>query len=182
MLVGGSSFLVEGAVAIAEMFGVSDLIIGLTIVAVGTSLPELATSVMAGIRGERDIAVGNAVGSCLFNILAVLGLAGLAAPSGVPVALSTLNVDFPVMIFSALASLPVFLTSHKISRGEGLFFLLYYAVYIAYLLLDAMAHPLLAPFIDGVLYGLAPVTLIAAVYSIIRGVRQHRNGDYSLRG
>lgn len=181
MLVGGSNYLVEGAVGIAELFGVSDLIIGLTIVAVGTSLPELATSVMAGIRGERDIAVGNAVGSCLFNILAVMGLAGLAAPHGVPIAQSTLNADLPVMIFSAIACLPVFLTSHKISRLEGLFFVVYYAAYLVYLLLDASGHPLLAPFMDGVIYGLAPATAVAAVFSTLRAVRQHRGGDYSLR-
>lgn len=180
-LVLGSDFLVDGAVQIAETLGVSDLLIGLTIVSVGTSLPELATSVMAGIRGERDIAVGNAVGSSLFNILAVLGLAGIAAPAGVPVADSTLSVDMPVMIFSALACMPVVLTGHKISRSEAVFFLVYYVVYIAYIVLDAMTSPALDYLIKGILYGLAPVTVVAAVYAIIKGVWQHRKGGYSLR-
>jgi cation:H+ antiporter len=181
LLVVGSSLLVDGAVTIAGILGVSDLLIGLTIVSVGTSLPELATSLVAGIRGERDIAVGNAVGSSLFNILAVLGLAGLAAPTGVPVASSTIRVDLPVMIFSALACLPVFLTSHTISRAEGFFFLFYYTVYILYLVLDAVASPHLATLIDGVLYGLAPVTVVVAVYSMVKGVQQHKSGGYTLR-
>jgi cation:H+ antiporter len=181
LLIFGSSFLVDGAVRIAETFGVSDLVIGLTIVSVGTSLPELATSVMAGIRGERDIAVGNAVGSSLFNILAVLGLAGIAAPAGVPVADSTLSVDMPVMIFSALACMPVVLTGHKISRSEGIFFLVYYITYIAYIVLDAMTSPALDYLIKGLLYGLAPVTVVVAVYAIVKGVWQHRRGGYSLK-
>lgn len=181
MLIFGSHVLVKGAVSIAESLGVSDLIIGLTIVSVGTSLPELATSVMAGIRGERDIAVGNAVGSSLFNILAVLGLAGLAAPQGVPVADSSILVDIPVMIFSALACLPVVLTSHKISRGEGLFFLVYYAAYMAYIVLDALASPRMELFLNAVLYGLAPISILAAIYSFIKAFRQHRNGEFDLR-
>lgn len=182
LLVFGSNVLVNGAVAVAEALGVSDLVIGLTIVSVGTSLPELATSIMAGVRGERDIAVGNAVGSSLFNILAVLGLAGLAAPDGVFIARSTLSVDIPVMIFSALACLPVVLTGHKISRGEAAFFLVYYAVYITYIVLDAVSSPAMDIFLKGVLYGLAPVTLIAMIASIICGVRQHgKDGGYSLR-
>jgi|BenlonsequeITSRD_1030534.scaffolds.fasta_scaffold00084_18 cation:H+ antiporter len=181
MLIFGSNMLVNGAVAIAEFFGVSDLIIGLTIVSIGTSLPELATSIMAGIRGERDIAVGNAVGSSLFNILAVLGLSGLASPSGVPVASSTLHVDLPVMIFSALACLPVFLTSHKISRGEGVAFILYYCIYIAYLILDAAASPHLFLFIQLVLYIVVPLTVIFAAYLLIKGIRQHRRGEYTLK-
>ena len=84
LLVLGSRWLVNGAVAFAQAFGVSELVIGLTIVAAGTSLPEVATSILAAIRGERDIAVGNVVGSNIFNILAVLGLSGLVAPAGLP--------------------------------------------------------------------------------------------------
>ena len=84
LLVLGSRWLVAGAVALAQAYGVSELVIGLTIVAAGTSLPEVATSVMAAIRGERDIAVGNVVGSNIFNILSVLGLSALVSPAGLP--------------------------------------------------------------------------------------------------
>ncbi|HEX5360877.1 MAG TPA: calcium/sodium antiporter, partial [Fluviicoccus sp.] len=90
MLILGSQWLVEGAVAIAKYAGLSELVIGLTIVAVGTSLPELATSVMASLKGERDIAIGNVLGSNIFNIGAVLGISGLVAPDGLPVAASSL--------------------------------------------------------------------------------------------
>lgn len=137
LLVLGSKWLVDGAVSIAQKLGVSDLVIGLTIVAAGTSLPELATSVVASIRGERDIAVGNVVGSNIFNILAVLGLTGLISPAGVTVSLQALHFDIPVMILSAAACLPVFFTGSRISRREGLLFLAGYIAYIAYLVLTA---------------------------------------------
>src|SRR5690606_28032621 len=93
LLVIGSGWLVDGAVALARYFGVSDLVIGLTIIAAGTSLPELATSVTATIRGERDIAVGNVVGSNVFNIMGVLGVAALAAPNELAVAPAMLTFD-----------------------------------------------------------------------------------------
>ncbi|MBK9714998.1 MAG: calcium/sodium antiporter [Kouleothrix sp.] len=96
LLIVGADWLVDGAVAFARVLGVSELIIGLTIVAVGTSLPEIATSMLASIRGERDIAVGNVIGSCIFNLLLVLGLAALAAPGGVPVPAAVLHFDGPV--------------------------------------------------------------------------------------
>ena len=104
----GSRWLVNGAVAFAQALGVSELVIGLTIVAAGTSLPEVATSILAAFRGERDIAVGNVVGSNIFNLLAVLGLAGLVAPGGLPAPAALLRFDLPVMVAVALACLPIF--------------------------------------------------------------------------
>jgi cation:H+ antiporter len=138
LLVLGSKWLVDGAVAIAQRLGVSELVIGLTIVAAGTSLPELATSVVASIRGERDIAVGNVVGSNLFNLMAVLGLAGLVSPSGIAVSAQALRVDMPVMIAAAGFCLPVFFSGSRISRREGALFLGGYMVYTAYLVLTAI--------------------------------------------
>lgn len=126
MLVIGSNWLVEGAIAVARAFGISELVIGLTIVAAGTSLPEVATSVMASIKGERDIAVGNVIGSCLFNLLAVLGLAAIVAPEGINVATSALRFDIPIMIAATIACLPIFLTGYSIARWEGLVFFGYY--------------------------------------------------------
>lgn len=139
LLVLGSDWLVDGAVTIAQKLGVSDVVIGLTIVAAGTSLPELATSVVASIRGERDIAVGNIVGSNLFNLMAVMGLIGIVAPDGVAVAPSILRVDFPVMLVVAIACLPVFFTGHCISRREGALFLGGYIAYLCWLILTASA-------------------------------------------
>ncbi len=146
LLVLGARWLVAGAVAFATALGVSELIIGLTIVAAGTSLPEVATSVLASIRGERDIAVGNVVGSSIFNILAVLGLGSLVAPDGLPVASSLLRFDLLVMIAVAIACLPIFASGAVIARWEGALFLGYYAAYTAYLILDAQQHDALPAF------------------------------------
>ncbi len=146
MLVLGSHWLVEGAVAVAQALGLSELIIGLTIVAAGTSLPEVATSIIASIRGERDIAVGNVVGSNLFNILAVLGLTSIVAPNGVNVSPAALRFDIPVMSAVALACLPVFFTGFRIGRREGALFFAYYLAYTLYLILDATGHDQLDEF------------------------------------
>ncbi len=115
----GARWLVEASTATARALGVSELVIGLTIVAVGTSLPEAATSVLASIRGERDIAVGNVIGSCLFNILCVLGLGAMVSPVGITVPAEALEFDIPVMIAVAVACLPILGRGHRISRWEG---------------------------------------------------------------
>ena len=137
LLTFGARWLVDGAVTIAKLLGMSELLIGLTIVAVGTSLPEVAASVLASIKGERDIAVGNVVGSNIFNILSVLGLSASVAPGGVEVSQTALRLDIPIMIAVAVACLPVFFTGHVIARWEGGLFLAYYLAYTAYLILAA---------------------------------------------
>lgn len=119
LLVVGSQWLVKSAVSFAQYLGVSELIIGLTIVAAGTSLPELVTSVVAAIRGERDIAVGNVVGSNIFNLMAVLGSASIVATAGIEVSPSVLRFDLPVMIAVAFACLPIFLRGNDQSSGRG---------------------------------------------------------------
>lgn len=163
MLVLGSRWLVDGAVRIAEYFGVSQLVIGLTIIAFGTSLPEVATSVVASLRGERDIAVGNVVGSNIFNILAVVGLTGFVAPSGIPVSIDALRFDIPVMIMVALACLPIFFSGLGIARWEGFLFLAYYLAYIAHVVLAAAGNSAL-PDLDGVVISLMlPLTALAVL-------------------
>ena len=132
----GAKWLVVGAVTIARLHGMSELLIGLTIVAMGTSLPELAASVLASWRGERDIAVGNVIGSNLFNILCVLGLSAAVSAQGVAVPLSALRFDIPVMIAVAVVCLPIFFTGQQIARWEGGLFLGYYAAYTLYLVLS----------------------------------------------
>jgi cation:H+ antiporter len=136
-LVLGARFLVSSAVEIAEALGVSDLVIGLTVVAVGTSMPEIATSIVAAIKGERDLAVGNAIGSNLFNILCVLGLSSLVAPVALTVAENAKTLDVPVMIAVAVACLPVFFNGYQLKRWEGILFVAYYAAYVVYLVANA---------------------------------------------
>jgi cation:H+ antiporter len=163
VLVLGSRWLVAGATELARAFGVNDLIIGLTIVAAGTSLPEVATSVTASLRGERDIAVGNIVGSNIFNLLFVLGLASTVAPDGIPVPTAALTFDLPVMLVVAVACLPIFLTGYRVGRREGVIFLVYYVGYTIFLVLDATQHDALPIFTWAMLLFVVPITLITLV-------------------
>ena len=136
LLIASSRLLVWGAVGVAHEFGVSDLIIGLTIVALGTSLPELAASVIAARKGEHDIAIGNVVGSNMFNILAVIGIATIIAPmNGIPV--EVLNRDWIVMFVLTIALLVMAYgfrnKEGKITRFEGMILVVCYIAYNSYL-------------------------------------------------
>jgi len=168
LLVAGSRWLLAGATGIARGFGVSELLIGLTIVAAGTSLPELATSMLAALRGERDIAVGNIVGSNIFNIFAVLGFSAALSPAGIHVAEAALVFDIPVMTAVALACLPVFFRRHLIARWEGGVFALYYIAYTLYLVLAATAHQRLDDYREAMLGFVLPLTLLTLVIILWR--------------
>ncbi|MFN8482123.1 MAG: calcium/sodium antiporter [Anaerolineae bacterium] len=174
MLIVGSRWLVDGATAIARTLGVSELIIGSTIVAIGTSLPEIAITVMASIKGERDIAVGNAVGSNIANITVVLGLTAVLAPQGITIPPAALTFDIPVMIVVAVACLPIFFTGGAISRAEGVFFLLYYVAYIGYLLLEAAQHPALPAFTVFIFAFALPLTAVTLAILVRRARRERR--------
>lgn len=138
LLVLGSDWLVTASVTFARALGVSELVIGLTIVAAGTSMPEVATSVAAALKGERDIAVGNVVGSCTFNLLGCLGLSGvLAGSAGLPVAQTLLNFDLWVLLAATVMCVPLFFTGREISRLEGALLLLGFALYMTYVVLMA---------------------------------------------
>ena len=163
LLVLGSRWLCHGAVAIATALGVSQLVIGLTIVAAGTSLPEVATSVAAAVRGQRDIAVGNVVGSNIFNIVSVLGISSLVSLDGLRVSSQALQFDIPVMIGVAVACLPVFYTGGTISRWEGALFLAYYFAYTGYLVLHATQNGVLGLFHDAMLWFVIPLTAATLV-------------------
>ncbi|MEW6284876.1 MAG: calcium/sodium antiporter [Chloroflexota bacterium] len=176
LLVLGSNWLVTSAISIARWLGLSELIIGLTIVAAGTSMPEVATSITAAVKGERDIAVGNAVGSNIFNLLSVLGLTALVAPGGVPVSLAAEAFDIPVMLAVAVLALPIFFTGNRIERWEGWLFLFYYAAYTAYLILDAAQHDALPLFNSVLLYGVIPLTVITLAASLVWERRNLANG------
>ncbi|MBS3933508.1 MAG: calcium/sodium antiporter [Truepera sp.] len=176
LLVLGASWLVESAVTIAQLLGVSELIIGLTIVAAGTSLPEVATSIVATIRGERDIAVGNIVGSNIFNILMVLGLSGVVAPDGIYVSPAALHFDIPIMIAVAVACLPIFFTGQVIARWEGAVFLGYYIAYTLYLVLAAAEHAALAIFSAAMAWFVIPLTVLTLLLITLRAIRSSRQG------
>ena len=133
LLVGGARMFVDGAVSIAQAVGLSEAVIGLTILAAGTSLPELATSVVAAVRGQSDIAIGNVVGSNIFNVLGILGVSSLVRPldpGGVGA------VDFAVMVVLAVALLPLLRTGFRLDRFEGALLLSSYVGYTAYLLVS----------------------------------------------
>jgi cation:H+ antiporter len=159
-LVLGSRLFVFGAVDIAEDIGVSQVVIGLTIVAMGTSLPELATSMVATVRGERDIAVGNVVGSNIFNLLTVIGVAALTSNGGLAIPSAVLNFDLPVMVAVAVACIPIFVTGNEISRWEGFLFVGYYVAYATYLILRAADHESLEIFSQVMLLFVIPITII----------------------
>lgn len=175
MLILGSRFFVQGASDLARTFGMSELVIGLTIVALGTSLPEVAASLMAAIKGERDIAVGNVVGSNVFNLLSVLALTAVIAPGGVPVSPGALNLDIPFMVAVAFACLPIFVTRNLIARWEGAVFFGYYLAYTAYLLLDAAGHPSATQYRDFMLIFVVPLTVLTLAVSLWREWRRRQD-------
>ena len=243
MLVCGAELLVRGASALAASLGISRLVIGLTVVAfgtsapemavsvmaawegqagialgnvvgsnicnvllilglsavvaplvvahqvvrlevpimIGTSLPELATSVVASLRGERDIAVGNVVGSNIFNILAVLGLTALVAPTGLPVPPVALTFDLPVMLAVAVACLPIFMAGYRISRWEGLLFLFYYVVYVLSLVFTVIDHDSRLLLGQAVLWFALPLTVLTLGISLWRHRHPSRHGSDSRR-
>jgi cation:H+ antiporter len=169
LLVLGSEWLVNAAVAFARALGVSDLIIGLTIIAAGTSMPEVATSIMAAVRGERDIAVGNVIGSNTFNILGCLGLSGVVSADGLGMSPAVLNFDLWVMLAVAFACLPAFMLRNEIGRRRGLMFLAFYVAYVAYLILGAQDHDALDEFSAVMLSFVLPITIVTLVAMVIRG-------------
>jgi cation:H+ antiporter len=169
LLVLGSRWLVDSAVFIAHSLGVSELVIGLTIVAAGTSLPEVVTSVIASIKGERDIAVGNVVGSNLFNMMGALGIASIVAPTGIAVSAAVIRFDIPIMIVVAFACLPIFFTGGIISRWEGALLLGYYVAYTLYLIFAATHHDALPRFSAVMFYFAIPLTMVTLIIVTVGG-------------
>jgi len=174
----GSMWLVDSAVTIARAFNVSELVIGLTIISAGTSMPEVATSVVAAIRGQRDIAVGNAVGSNIFNILCVLGLSSLVSPDGIHVPEAAMRFDIPVMIAVAVACLPVFFAGYRISRLNGALFLTMYAAYLVYLFFHATNHQALSGYQTAMVWFVLPLTAATILFIGLRALaaRNRRPG------
>mgnify|MGYP006280047843 CR=1 FL=1 len=177
-LVMGSRLFVAGAIEIAEAVGVSQIVIGLTVVAMGTSLPELATSMVATFRGERDIAVGNVVGSNIFNLLTVIGIAALTSTGGLAIPPAVINFDLPIMLAVAVACIPIFVTGNVISRWEGFLFVGYYVAYATFLILRAADHEHLEIFSRVMLLFVIPITVITLVTVMARyWPRRHQEDD-----
>lgn len=174
-LVGGSELLVRGAVTIAGFFGVSELIIGLTIVSVGTSLPEVATSVVAAMKGEKDIAVGNVVGSNIFNIVLVLGLSSIVAPSGIAVSGHAVTLDMLFMVGVALATLPIFFYGYRVGRLAGFFFVLFYLMYVGYLIFEATNSNFFPGYRQAIVLGVVPITGLCLFFVLFKALTQPKN-------
>jgi cation:H+ antiporter len=163
--------VVTGAERIAASLGVPELIVGLTVVAVGTSAPEIITTIVAAWKGQAELAVGNAVGSNIFNILFVLGAVGTATSDGIAISAEAVALDLPVMVAAAVACLPILARRHLLERWEGLVFLGYYAAYVIFLGLDAAEHDAKDSFV--LFFGWIVVPLTALTFATV-AIRQFR--------
>ncbi len=173
-LIVGARGLIEGSVIYARYFGLSELVIGLTIIAAGTSMPEVATSIVAALKGERDIAVGNVVGSNIYNILAILGTAAVLTPGGLKIPEAALNFDIPVMVATSIACLPIFFTGHTIMRWEGIVFLTYYLFYVSYVVMTSTLSPWLGTLEYAILFFMLPLTGLTLAIGLFYSLRPNR--------
>ncbi|WP_426429076.1 calcium/sodium antiporter [Pseudomonas palmensis] len=164
--------LLEAAVEVAVDLGLSERVIGLTVVAVCTSLPELATSLIAALRGEREIAVGNVIGSNLFNLLAVLGLTALVAPVPLSISPNALAFDLPVMLGVAVLTLPVFYSGYRVTRAEGLVFLCLYLAYGLHVVAFTTGMPLANRLEQLMLLYVLPTLAVVLLYTTVRAWRR----------
>lgn len=174
LLVMGARWLVQSAIELATAWGVNEAVIGLTIVAAGTSLPEVVTSIVATLRGQRDIAVGNVVGSNIFNILCVLGLSGLVSPTPLLAGEQMAGFDIPVMLGVAALCVPIFFIGSVLNRIEGFMFLLLYVAYVWVLIAMALSLGYLAQLQTAILYGLIPVVLAYVLVTLVLDLRKRR--------
>ncbi|MFO7798554.1 MAG: calcium/sodium antiporter [Rhodohalobacter sp.] len=174
LLVFGARWLVDSAVIFAEMAGISELVIGLTVVSIGTSLPEIVTAVVAALKGERDIAVGNVVGSNILNILVVLGITGLIIPASIPVQPSLVRFDLIILLAASFACLPIFFTRHRIDRFEGFVFLVMYIAYVLYLFLYSTDHDLLGAYSNTMIFFVLPLVAVTILSIFWREWKRRR--------
>lgn len=177
LLVLGARWLVEAAVELASAWGVSEAVIGLTIIALGTSLPEVMTSIVATLKGERDIAIGNVVGSNIFNILCVLGISGVVSPMPLLAGEQMAMIDIPVMLGVAVLCAPLFFTGAILSRIEGALFLVLYVIYVWFLIAFALAQDYLPTLQTGIVYGLIPAVVLFVVVSLVMDLRRKSTGN-----
>jgi cation:H+ antiporter len=170
----GSRWMVTGAVDIARYFGLSELIIGLTIIAAGTGMPELATSAVAAWKGEQGMAVGNLIGSNIFNVLGVLGAVGVFSPNAIPVPDVALHFDIPVMIAVTVVLVPIFYAGKDVARWQGGLLFAYYLVYLLFLVLGTTQHDALKPLGTVMRYIVLPATAALILASAARAWKRER--------
>ncbi len=175
LLVFAGHLVLGAAVEVAGDLGLSERVIGLTIVAVSTSLPCLATSLIAAVRGEREIAVGNVIGSNLFNLLGVLGFTALVAPSPLSVSPNALDFDLPVMLGVVVLCLPVFYTGYRITRAEGLLLLGLYLAYGLHVLSFTTGMPLANKLEQLMLYYVLPALVAFLLFTSLRAWRRQHH-------
>ncbi|PYC24826.1 calcium/sodium antiporter [Pseudomonas mosselii] len=164
--------LLEAVVEVATDLGLSERIIGLTVVAVCTSLPELAAALIAALRGEREIAVGTVIGSNLFNLLAVLGLTAVITPEPLSISPNALDFDLPVMLGVAALCLPVFYSGYRVTRAEGLVFLCLYLAYGLHVVAFTTGMPLAGRLERLMLFYVMPVLGVVLLYTTARAWRR----------
>lgn len=160
--------VVSGAEDIAAALGIPELIIGLTIVALGTSAPEIVTTLVAAARGQRDLAVGNAVGSNIYNILLVLGLTSSVTPAGIAISTDAVTLDLPIMVAVAFACLPLVAWDRTLERWEGGVFVAYYVAYLVFLVLDGTGHRAKDPFALIMVAFVVPLTVLTIATVLYR--------------
>ncbi|WP_122501617.1 calcium/sodium antiporter [Pseudomonas viridiflava] len=172
LLTSGGHLLVDASVVIAINLGLSERIIGLTVIAIGTSLPALMTSLIAAMRGERDIAVGNVIGSNLFNLLGVLGLTALVAPVPLTISPNALVFDLPIMLGVAILCVPLFYSGYRIDRVEGLFLLSLYLTYGLHIV-SISTGMLLAERLEGMMLRfVVPLLGVIVAFGVVRAWRR----------
>ncbi|WOE82594.1 calcium/sodium antiporter [Pseudomonas protegens] len=175
LLVFAGHLLLGAAVTVADDLGLSERVMGLTVIAVSTSLPQLATSLLAALRGQRDIAVGNVIGSNLFNLLGVLGFTALVAPTPLSVSPNALDFDLPVMLGVAVLCLPVFYSGYRVTRAEGLLFLGLYLAYGLHVVSFTTGMPLASKLEHLMLFFVLPALVAFLLFSSLRAWRrQHK--------
>ncbi|WP_338484200.1 calcium/sodium antiporter [Pseudomonas trivialis] len=175
VLVLAGHLLLGAAVDVASDLGLSERIVGLTLIGVGTSLPCLATSLIAALRGEREIAVGNVIGSNLFNLLGVLGLTALLAPTPLSVSPNAVDFDLPVMLGVVVLCLPVFYSGYRVTRAEGLVMLGLYLAYGLHVMAFTTGMPLAGKLEHLMLYYILPALVAFLLFSTLRAWRrQHK--------
>jgi len=174
LLAGGAYLLVNGAVILARSLGLSELMVGLTLIAVGTALPQFAYALLTTLKAERDSVAGSLIGSALFNLLAVLGLAALVAPQPLSISPNALAFDFPALITVALVFLPICFFSQRINRLQGLLLAGCYLAYSLHLLLFASGAPALGTFRHAMRWYFLPLIALALALLAARAWHKQR--------
>jgi cation:H+ antiporter len=172
LMIYGSRFLVNAATVIAQDLGLSERVIGLTVIGIATSLPALMTSLIAALRGERDIAVGNVIGSNLFNLLGVLGATALISPEPLSISPNALDFDLPVMLVTAALALPMFYSDYRLTRLEGLLLLALYVVYGLHIVSFTTGMPLADRLERLMIHYALPVLGVAVAITTVRAWRR----------